>query len=111
VIRIENLPNNIDLGMLKNQIKNQSKSVIPGVETINIIPESAALHPTFTGFVRMATIDTALGAKLRLKSLSYYKDCGFVFILGIMLSIILELSKWKLLTFASQIRSLRGQPG
>ncbi|KAF8536364.1 hypothetical protein BDD12DRAFT_890400 [Trichophaea hybrida] len=79
VLRIDNLPNNINLEKLQKQIKSQSKHVAAEIETIQIIPQSAALHPKYTGFVRMSTIGTALGAHLKLKSLRYYKECRFVF--------------------------------
>lgn len=79
-LKICHLPNNIDVELLKAQIKNQSRNVVAEIETIHMVPENPGSHPTFTGFIRMATIGTALGARLRLANLAYYKNCTFEFL-------------------------------
>jgi hypothetical protein len=67
----------VDIELLKAQVKNQSSHVAAEVESLYLCPEVATARPTFTAFLRMATIGTALGARLRLGSLRYYADCQF----------------------------------
>jgi hypothetical protein len=80
-LRITNLPNNVDIELLKSQIKNQSTHVSAELESLYLVPEVATTRPTFTAFLRMATIGTALGARLRLASLRYYQDCQIEFMM------------------------------
>ena len=77
---MRNLPNNVDVELLKSQVRSQSKNVVAEVESLHLIPETTLPTPTFTMFLRMATIGTALGAKLRLQNLKYYAECSFEFL-------------------------------
>ena len=82
VLRIGGLPNNISLDQLRRQIRKQSSSVTAEIESVVLVPESSAVNPSYTGFVRMATIGTALGARLRLAGLKFYRNCAFDFMPG-----------------------------
>ncbi|KAI5848348.1 hypothetical protein BZA05DRAFT_420238 [Tricharina praecox] len=79
-LRVCNLPNTVDVELLKFQVRTQSRNVLAEVESLRLIPETNLAAPTFTMFLNMATIGTALGAKLRLQSLKYYADCSFEFL-------------------------------
>ncbi|KAA8911469.1 hypothetical protein FN846DRAFT_1019622, partial [Sphaerosporella brunnea] len=79
-LRVRNLPNNVDIELLKAQVKNQSSFISAQIESLCLIPENSTTRPTFTAILRMATIGTALGARMRLRSLRYYHECDLDFL-------------------------------
>lgn len=82
VLRIAGLPKNTSLDQLRRQIRKQSSSVVAEVEDVSLVPGGSAVNPSYTCFVRMATIGTALGARLRLARLKFYRRCSFDFMPG-----------------------------
>ena len=82
MLRISGLPNKTSLDQLRRQIRKQSSSVVPEIEDVSLVPESSAINSSYTCFVRMATIGTALGARLRLAGLKFYRRCSFDFMPG-----------------------------
>jgi hypothetical protein len=70
---IENLPAGCKELMLRDQIKRQSASLSVEFDDVVMLGDRMAL-------VKMASIGTALGARLKLRGVKFYRDCRYRFV-------------------------------
>jgi len=74
-LRVWNLPNTIGVGLLMDQLRNQSRGAAEQIEGLQLVPEQG--RTTFSALLRMASIGTAIATRERLQRFRYYAGCTY----------------------------------
>jgi hypothetical protein len=77
-LRVWNLPNTVGVGLLMDQLRDQSRGAAEQVEGLQFVPEPGG--STFSAFLRMASIAAAIAAREKLQRFRYYVGCTYQFI-------------------------------